>query len=371
VRAARAPGLLAVALLLPLAPAAAQEAPDWFRAWQYTARTVVLHGCSECAGEPDDVCEVRSGVQAQPLEEYARARWPAPGRVKLIRSKADPDCAVPAAGAKGMFGAQGAVELAAVRLARAPPSAALVEKLASGPAVRGWPRAPQKRKGEPSAQARPQRSALRTALVCWSAEQGWPAPASGGPDGRSALEAANPCEWWLLPVKPESGEPDLSGVAFPLAEGKRRPEAFAYGDARWARAFDRTSPLDESILLGGAGARAGAPPAPEPKQPPPPPPAPAPAPVARAAAAGPLQRCGDAARSRSATLERFEQWETQIRGPQQQSLDRAAWTLNAGAWTGHCQELDVLRAALEQQLGCALALQGQCAPPAAASAEAR
>src|SRR5207302_2616138 len=98
------------------------------------ARPAVLHGCTECQGEPDDVCEVRSGVQSQKLDEYAQGRWPAPGRLKLLRSKADPDCAVPAAGRKGVFSA---VELAAIRLGAAAPPAALLEK--AGPAVRGWP----------------------------------------------------------------------------------------------------------------------------------------------------------------------------------------------------------------------------------------
>ena len=82
--------------------AAAADPADWFRAIQYTSRpNLVLRGCSECQGEPDDVCEVRKGAQVQALEQYARQRWPAPGRMKLLRSRADPDCAVPATGPKG------------------------------------------------------------------------------------------------------------------------------------------------------------------------------------------------------------------------------------------------------------------------------
>ncbi len=49
--------------LLALALVAAAEAPDWFRAWQYAAKPGSLRGCSECQGEPDDVCEVRAGAQ--------------------------------------------------------------------------------------------------------------------------------------------------------------------------------------------------------------------------------------------------------------------------------------------------------------------
>ena len=72
-------------------------------------------------------------------------------------------------------------------------------------------------------------------------------------------------------------------------------------------------------------------------------------------------RCGDAARAKLATLERFDQWDSQLRGSSRRSLDRGSWTLNAAAWMGHCQELDALRAALEQQLGCAVEQQGHCA----------
>jgi hypothetical protein len=343
------------ASLLVAALAAAPEAPDWFRVYQYAPKTVVLPGCSECAGEPDDVCEVRSGVQSLRLEEYARGRWPAPGRLKLMRSKADPDCAVQASGPKGMLGARGTVELAAIRLARAPPSLELIEKMGTGAAVIGWPRAPQKRKSEPAPRARPQRDSLRAALVCWTSEQGWPVPAAGA-DGRSALQASNSCEWWLLAVKPDSGEPDLGGASFPLqAEGKR----FAYGDARWARAFDRGAALDETLWLGGRAAQAEAPP-PSPAAPPPVRPAPQPAPPVH---------CGDAARARSATLERFDQWDRQVRGASDSSLDRGGFILNAGAWSGHCQELDVLRAALEQQLGCSLVQQGRCAGVASSGPE--
>ena len=94
---------MALALAAALLPLAAHAAPaeDWFRAYQYAARPQTLRGCSDCAGEHDDVCEVPAGVLAQPIGEYAWARWPAPGRLKLLRSKADPDCAVPAFGPKG------------------------------------------------------------------------------------------------------------------------------------------------------------------------------------------------------------------------------------------------------------------------------
>ncbi len=284
---------------------------DWFSVYQYAPKAVALRGCSECKGEPDDVCEVRSGAQVRRVDEL---RSTADGRVYLLRSKADPDCAVPA---KALL--HGSLELAAIRMAGAAPSQALLEK--ARPAVKGWPRAPEKRKADQASAARPQRSALRLSLVCWASEQGWP---------RAGLDASNPCEWWLLPMKDK--EPDLAAASFPFDT-----KAFAFGDSRWARAFDPAATLDDSILLG------------EPAAPPPPPPA-APAVV----------RCGDAARAHPAVLDRFEQWETQIRGARR-SIDTASWTLKAAAWSGHCQEMDVLRAALEQQLGCALSQQGQCA----------
>ena len=335
---------LGAALLANAAPAA--EA-DWFRAVQYTSRTVVLRGCSECQGEPDDLCEVRKGAQFQPLDQYARQRWPAPGRVKLLRSRADPDCAVPATGPKGLFAPGGAIELAAIRIASAAPSTALLERFRPGRAVRSWPPAPQRRKGEQPQPAQPQRSLLRLALVCWPSDQGWPHQAAAGVDGRAALDPRNACEWWLLPVK-AAGEPDLDAASFPL-DGTPWPAAFSYGDGRWARAFDRTSAFDDALLLGEGAAQ---------EDPPAPMPAVA-ASVPEAAAAAAL--CGEAARARSATLDRFDQWDAQLRGSSRSSLDRGSWTLNAAAWVGHCQELNALRAALEQQLGCAVELHGLCA----------
>ena len=66
---------------------------DWFSVYQYAPKAVALRGCSECKGEPDDLCEVRSGAQVRRVDEL---RSTADGRVYLLRSKADPDCAVPA-----------------------------------------------------------------------------------------------------------------------------------------------------------------------------------------------------------------------------------------------------------------------------------
>jgi hypothetical protein len=191
---------------------------------------------------------------------------------------------------------------------------------------------------------------LRFAVVCWPSEQGWPTPAVGGVAGRDALDETNACEWWLLSTKPDSGEPDLSGASFPVGTGQ---PSFAYGDARWARAFDPAVPFEETSLFELPAAQR--PPAnAAPATPPPQREAP------RSAASRDPGRCGDAARSRTATLDRFDQWDAQIRGSERSSLDRSSWILNAAAWSGHCQELDVLRAALEQQLSCALELQGRC-----------
>jgi len=315
-----------------LAVLAAAEAPDWFRAWQYAAKPASLRGCSECQGEPDDVCEVRAGAQARPIGEYMKQRSAAPERIKLLRSKADPDCAVPAA---TFFGSRGPLDLAAVRLSRAPPSAALIERFAPRSAVAGWPRAPQHRKGLQMAAALPDRAALRTALVCWGSERGWPS---------SELGAGTVCEWWLLPVTAE-GEPDLARSSFPLLA------QFRFGDPRWARAFDRSAPLEESILTGEDPKRpeavAAAPAAPAP-----------PAPPAPAALRAPV-RCPADGQVRTAVLDRFDQWEAQVVGARR-SLDRSTFTLDLGAWSGHCQELDVLRSALEQQLGCAVGQEGRC-----------
>jgi len=321
-------GALAAAALL----AAGSEAPDWFRAWQYTAKPATLRGCSECQGEPDDVCEVLPGAQSRAIAEYALQQSPAADRVKLLRSKADPDCAVRAA---AFFSLRSPVELAAIRLARTPPSLALLDRLGVRYSVAGWPRAPQRRKGLQLVAATPDRAALRIGLVCWGAERAWPAVELG---------AASACEWWLLPVR-ANGEPDLARASFPLvAQRDRWPQLFRFGERRWSRAFDRAQPLDESLLLG-EDLRAEQPPQP----------------VAAASPAPPtaIAPCGGEGRARSPVLDRFDQWEEQIVGPRR-SLDRIGWTVDAGAWSGHCQELDVLRAALEQQLGCALAQEGRC-----------
>ncbi|TMB37502.1 MAG: hypothetical protein E6J62_05105 [Deltaproteobacteria bacterium] len=142
---------MALALAAALLPLAAHAAPaeDWFRAYQYAARPQTLRGCSDCAGEHDDVCEVPAGVLAQPIGEYAWARWPAPGRLKLLRSKADPDCAVPAFGPKGLLGGRSGVEIAAIRLARAAPSQALLERFGEAAATHGsrWSAGPRSRDG--------------------------------------------------------------------------------------------------------------------------------------------------------------------------------------------------------------------------------
>jgi hypothetical protein len=334
------------AALLALALAASgPDAPDWFRALQYAAKTTTLRGCSECKGEPDDVCEVRAGALARALPESTALAAPSPDRVKLLRSKADPDCAVQAT---TFFGPRTTVELAALRLARTPPSSTLIDRFGARFAVPGWPRAPQRRKGQRLVAHPVDRTKLRTALVCWGSERNWPA---------AELGPATFCEWWLLPLRPDN-EPDLTRASFPLIPGHDRwPERFRFGDSRWSRAFDRGASLDESILLGGEPrvevAPAAAPPAP---------PAPTPPPA--------VVHCGGQGQLRTPVLDRFDQWETEIVG-RARSLDRTSWTLDTAAWSGHCQELEVLRSALEQQLGCALAQEGRCVGLSALKEEPR
>jgi hypothetical protein len=328
-------------LLLALALAGAAPA-EWFRAVQFASKDAVLRGCADCQGEPDDACEVRAGIQMRTLDDYAQKRWPAPGRVKLLRSNADPDCAVPA---KTLFAGRGPVEVLAVRMAPNPPPPALLEQVALGPPIQGWPqRAPHRPQPVPT--AHPDRGSLRTSLICRPAEKGWPWPTAGA-DGRSTLDKANLCEWWLLSVKPDTSEADLTGVSFPLGV-----KPFAATDPRWAAAFDPALPLESALLES---------PPPLAAKPPAQPLALAPGPALGPAPDPAKQRCGDPARSRTATLDRFDQWDRQVRASPFPSLDRASFTLDAGAWSGHCQELDVLRAALEQQLGCGTALSGACA----------
>src|SRR5256885_13466948 len=205
------------ALMAAALAATGTEAPDWFRAWQYTAKPATLRGCSECQGEPDDVCEVRSGAQTRALAEYALQRSTAADRVKLLRSKADPDCAVRAA---TFFSARSPVELAAIRLARTPPSAALLERFGVRYSVAGWPRAPQRRKGQQLLPATPDRAALRIGLVCWGAEHAWPTVQPG---------AAGSCGWGLLPVRAGARQrlarAELSVV--PAPDGCARPARFS------------------------------------------------------------------------------------------------------------------------------------------------
>ncbi|HET9754354.1 MAG TPA: hypothetical protein VFP52_15385, partial [Myxococcales bacterium] len=236
----------------------------------------------------------------------------------------------------------------------------LLEQVALGPAVPGWPR--RSHKATPADAPAPDRTALRTAVVCWPSEKGWPWPIAAT-DARATLEKANPCEWWLLAVKPDTGEPDPSGASFPIGL-----KPFSATAPQWAAAFDPSLPIEDTLLRQTATPQAAREPAPvrEPE------PAPALAPaLARAPAPEPdpdpqpgRQPCGEAARSRSATLDRFDQWDRQIRSSPSPSLDRASFSLDAAAWSGHCQELDVLRAALERQLGCTAAVTGECAPVA-------
>ncbi|MCA1826631.1 MAG: hypothetical protein ABR567_01930 [Myxococcales bacterium] len=288
-------------------------AAAWFSAVQYTPRPVSLRGCAECKGEPDDVCEVRAGAQAQPIDEYPR---PAGGRIKLLRPSAETACAVPA---QKITGSRGALELAAVRMASGPPSAALLEAVHLKPPIRGWPQ----RKSAPAIAATPDRSSLRLSVLCWPSDRGWP---------NGALGAANSCEWWLLAVD-ASGQPDLAGASFALTE-----PPFAAG-SKWPTAFDRNAPLAESLFVGT--------------------PSPTVSPPAKVVESGRVH-CRDGARERTATLDRFDQWDQQIRGDSQPSLDRASLTLRSALWSGHCQEMDVLRTALERQLECTLAVEGRC-----------
>src|SRR5438067_7787167 len=306
--------LLVIALLA--------AAPEWFRAVQYTPRATALRGCADCQGEPDDVCEVRAGAQLLPLDEYTKQRWPAPGRIALLRPSAENGCAVPA---KSLFGTRSAVELAAVRLAAVPPSQPLLDSLSLKAGIRGWPHKPQQRASDAPAAGGADGNLVRLGVICWPSERGWPMPSRD-------LGRNNPCEWWLLAVKPD-GEPDLQGFSFALDQAP-----FPAGDARWAQAFDRARVLDESILLGA-----------------PPPPAATKAPAAIAP-----HRCGETAREQAATLDRFDQWDLQIRRAAQPSLDRASLTLDSPAWAGHCQEMEVLREALEHQLECTVAVEGAC-----------
>jgi hypothetical protein len=337
-------------LALLLSSAAAQA--DWFRAVQYAPAPAVLRGCAECQGEPDDACDVRAGLQMRALDDYARQRWPAPGRIKLMRSNADPDCAVPA---RALFASRGPVELAAIRMATSPPAPALLEQLALGPAVSGWPRRSPQRNVLPVATAVPDRAALRTALVCWPSEKGWPSPAAAT-DARATLAKANLCEWWLVAVRPDTGEPDPAGASFPIAV-----KPFPATAAQWAAALDPALPLEDALLRQTAATSQPDPAralAPAPAR------APAPAPDPDPDRDRGPAKCGDVARSRSATLDRFDQWDRHIRNAAAPSLDRASFSLDAAVWSGHCQELDVLRAALERQLGCTAALTGECSPAA-------
>lgn len=300
------------------------------RVVQYAPRAAVLKGCAECREQPvDDACEVRAGFAIQPIDDYAKDRWPAPGRLKLLRSKAEPDCAVPA---KVLLGPRAQVKLLAVRMESAPPAAALLDKL--GPGVDGWPQGQASglrlqasghlpTPSPPMISRQPDRAALREAVICWPSERGWPQAVAR--DARP-LDASNRCEAWLLSVNPDTGEPDPDGASFRL-----RQASFAYA-------------------------------APEPAAPAPPREAPAPAAREPAPKAQAPPHCTDAARAQSATLDRFDQWDRQIRSATRASLDRGAWTLDAAAWAGHCQELEVLHAAIEQQLSCAVALLGRCVP---------
>jgi hypothetical protein len=323
-------------------------AAEGFRVVQYAPKPVALRGCAECQGEADDVCEVRAGVQAQPIDEYLKQRWPAPGRLKLIRSKAESDCAVQV---KGVLGPHAQLELAMLRMDTAPPALTLLESL--GPPVDGWPRGLQRRTAAAASSSRkPDRAALRQAVLCWPSERGWPSAA--GSDARP-LDASNRCEAWLLAVKPDTGEPDLGGISFPI----RRP-SFAYAPSLGAAAEARLTATTTATATATpaatttATAREPAPAAPEPRPKVPQESGPPAHPV-------PQNECGDAARARAATLDRFDQWDLQIRSATRASLDRGSWTLDAAAWSGHCQELDVLRTSLEQQLACAVAVFGHCA----------
>ncbi len=333
------------AALVLAALLAGGESADWFRIYQYSDKAANLRGCSECQGEPDDLCELPPGVQSRDLDEYARQPSAGPGRIRLLRSRADPDCAARAA---ALFAPKTDVQVAAVRLAAAPPSAALIDRFATGFTVPGWPRASQRRKGVQPAAAAPDRGNLRAALVCWGSVHAWP---------MAPLGPKTTCEWWLLPVRVD-GQPDLAGRSFPLlARHDRWPEPFPFGDSRWGAAFDRAHPFDDSVLLGD-------PPTQNPGTPSaaaelrivsPNLPAASPAPAA-------VARCGPEARQRSALLDRFDQWEGRITGARR-SLDRNGFTIDAAAWSGHCPEMEVLRSALEQQLGCAVAQEGRCVGP--------
>jgi hypothetical protein len=325
------------AALCAAAGARGDDGQGGFRAFQYTPRSVVLRGCSECAGEPDDVCEVRAGALSRPLADYAERRWPARGRLKLLRPSADPDCAV---------AQRGQVELAAIRLSQAVPSDAALSLFADAEATQGWPRSPGRRGAAAPRTTHLDRAALRLAAVCWPSEEGWPAPEAGGADAPASLDARNECELWLLPLKPGGEEPDLAAPSLLLPGG-----AFPYGDARRAAAFDARAPLEAALLVPEAAA-------------PTPPPAPAPAAPPAAAA-----RCPPPASS--AALDRFDQWERRVRGAPAQSLDRRAFALDGAAWSGHCLELDVLRGVLERQVGCALQLRTACASAAGAQRRGR
>ena len=215
------PTLLGLVLALLSGPARAEEAERLsfgpFMVYQYVR-------AERARDDPPLIarsCDVPAIARAS-LAEYARRRWSDRDRIGLLRAPGLLSCPVSAYGGakKGLLlgGLDGTV--AAARLSQAPPSEALLERLAPPHATAlGWPVAPASRKalelGSPATRGRFE---LRLGLVCWPKPSAWPEHAGSKESGDAVdqIGADSPCELWLLPTS-AAGEPDPVGRAYLLA----------------------------------------------------------------------------------------------------------------------------------------------------------
>jgi hypothetical protein len=161
------------------------------------------------------------------LAEWAVGRWSNANEVFVVVLQSRPrPCAVPAYVEKTHGLLEGGLggTVAAVRMSSSPVSVELIAALGPLHAYAGWPRPSTVARGDPVVAAAAE-VPLSLGLFCWPAKNAWPKANRGkktkGPfDAVAELDAANPCELWLVPKATDQVSYLVAGATRVVKESK-------------------------------------------------------------------------------------------------------------------------------------------------------